>query len=279
VSLIGFQRALAELCSAPELGPRIVHDPHATLAGFELDGRELGRLAAMAADPGMATNWTLYRANRLTPLNRILPITLGVLGAELRPVVNRFWRSRAASLQSAGEAESFARFLRQQLAEGTIVDPILAEVVDFELAVSELRFLSRKQAAALVEHESGAGHDGPEIPEGLLIRHPLIRVVRFRHDPDLVFGRIAEGGAAGCSFPEEEHFLVLDWRAEDLRLCDLGARLGAFLETFGSEARCAAGEQAAALRRAGYLVVPRRVRSFQASPCASRHRPNPGRVG
>jgi len=279
MSLVGFQRALATLCANPGLGPRILGDPCAALAAFELNQRELGRLVAMAADPGMATNWTLYRANRLTPLNRILPLTLAVLGAELRPVLDRFWQSHAASLQSAGEAESFAQFVKWQLAEGIVANPILEEVVDFELAVSELRFLSRRHAAALVEDAASTGHGDAEMPGARLICHPLIRVVCFRHDPSLVLSRIAEGTATGCSFPEGEHFLLLDWREDDLRLCDIGAKLGALLKSFGSEVRCAAGDQVMALRRAGYLVVPRCARFPQASPCASHHGPDPIRMG
>jgi hypothetical protein len=257
------------LCADPGLGPRIAQGPRAALAGFDLDERDLARLSAMAADPGMATNWTLYRANRLTPLNRILPLTLGALGTQLRPVLDSFWRSRAASLQSAGEAEAFVRFLREQLRDGMIRNPVLGEVTEFEFAVSELRFLSRRHAEALVDERRGADHDGLEAPCTPLICHPLVRVVGFRHDPNLVLGRVAAGDTAWCDFPQQEHFLLLDWRGHDLRLCDIGGALGALLKTFEAGGRCVAGEQVAALRRAGYLVVPRAGHDAERSGAAA----------
>ena len=219
-------------------------------AQYELDARELRRITGMAADPGMATNWTLYRANRLTPLNRILPLTLAALGPGLREVLDHFWRSCPASLQSAGEAAAFVAFLRRQLAEGAILDALLAEVLEFEMAVSELRFLSRR--AALAE----------KLGEGL-VRHPLIRVLRFRHEPSLVLGRLAEGHPPG-RLPEGEHYLLLDWRMATLRLGALAPTLGRALLGLGRPAQ----REVAALREAGYLV-PGDVRAVTAAQVAA----------
>jgi hypothetical protein len=255
LSLLGFQQALAALAADPGLGQRIQQDPTTALAAFELTRRELRRLAIMARDRGMAVNWTLYRANRLTPLNRILPLTLAVLGPDLRRTLDLFWRAYDASLQSAGEAGNFAQFLKAQLAVGAVVSPILEEVLDFEIAICELRFLSRRQAAVQVADVLPEAATSSEVRSRALTCHPLIRVVAFRHDPSLLLRLLAESRQTDCTLPEGEHYLLLDWRLDELRLGSIDPPLGSLLKTFEKGVGLASSEKVVALRRAGYLIA------------------------
>jgi hypothetical protein len=135
MSLLGFQRALAALISDPALVRRVIREPAVALATYDLTCQDLARLATMARSRGMSTNCILYRANRLTPLARLLPLTLAAIGSDLRDVLDRYWRIRPeTSFQFAGEVASFGHFLKCEIASGSLLDGKLEGVLDLELA-------------------------------------------------------------------------------------------------------------------------------------------------
>ena len=84
MSLLTFQRALADFAASPDLCRAAIADPVPVLRSYELSSRERLRLASMVRDRLMATNCVLYRVNRVTPIYVFFPMTCQVLGRELR---------------------------------------------------------------------------------------------------------------------------------------------------------------------------------------------------
>lgn len=255
MSLLGFQKALAALVTDPELRARILVDPHAALSGHDLSPRECRRLAEMAGQRGMAVNSMLYRANRLTPLHQHLPRTCSVLGQNLRRILDGFWTvHRKTPLQFADEIARFAHFVGERLTAGDLENPLLPEVLDFEFAACQLRFLQRRRTTAALR--AAASTVAPETGDPARVVHPLVRIVRFRHDPGLVLQVTDEIPAPDCDLPEGEHYVLLDARGEDLRIACIEARFGWVLkEAEAGRGLEAAGETAEMLARAGLLVA------------------------
>ena len=159
MSLLGFQRALADLVASPGFCMEAIQSPETTLNPYELSDQERARLTAMVRDPLMATNCALYRANRMTPIFMFFPRTCRLLGQTLRQELDAFWSAeRAVDLQYVGETERFARFVKKRARLGLLRSHYLEEIVDYETAAMELRFANRD-----IE--------------------PLIRFVHFSHDP------------------------------------------------------------------------------------------------
>ncbi|HEX6432769.1 MAG TPA: hypothetical protein VFZ87_00935, partial [Gemmatimonadales bacterium] len=81
-----------------------------------------------------------------------------------------YWRrTELRNLEFKLEIERFAEYLRQRVMEGAIKDPLLEEVLEFELVVNELRFAPRQAA------------------------HPPARLLRFSYDMGEVLGALAQG--------------------------------------------------------------------------------------
>ena len=57
MSLLTFQRALADFAASPDLCRAAIADPVPVLRSYELSSRERLRLASMVRDRLMATNW------------------------------------------------------------------------------------------------------------------------------------------------------------------------------------------------------------------------------
>jgi hypothetical protein len=246
MSLLGFQQALSALCADPRLGCRLRAAPDIALPGFELTAQEHRRLAGMVAHRGMAANWTLYRANRLTPLFRLLPLTFAALGEGRRQLLDRFWEGSDASLQNADEAARFCRFVLDQAAAGDIEDPVLLAVTRLEMMGCELRFLPRRR---ILDNLRAAQPSGTR-----LVRHPLVRVVTFPHEPDLVLAALMQGASVPCDLPVGEYHLLLDWRPEEPVLLRVDARLGNLLMATEDPAATLSAPDTAALANAGLLV-------------------------
>lgn len=251
MSLLGFQRALAAIVADPGLRRRAMERPAAALPGYDLTPRERRRLADMAGQRGMALNCILHRANRMTPLHRLLPLTCAALGADLARVVDLFWRTHPrTNMQFADEIGRFAGFLKERLAAGEPANPLAEEVLDFECARFHLRFTRPRRGAEGGEAAVGAAGGAPAL-------HPRVRVVAFRHDPERVLAGLAAEGRPppAAELPEGEHYLVLDGRHEEPRISRIGAPLGRLLKRLeaggppGGDA-----EAAAALARTGLLA-------------------------
>lgn len=112
MSMAAFQRAYADLASSPKLCLAVRADPEAALAAYELDDRERGRLARAVWQRGMDANCTLYRVTRITPLNTVLPLTLGLIHPLLRELLDAYWEEHPLhDVRFAGEAGRFIAWL------------------------------------------------------------------------------------------------------------------------------------------------------------------------
>jgi len=218
VSLLDFQRALADMVASPELALRVRGGDDTALARYELTERERRRLATVAAQPGMEVNCTLYRTNRLSPVVMLLPYTCFVLGGRMGSLADRFWSESRTDLQFRSEIDRFAAFLRERLESGELVEPLLEEVLAFELATNELRFLPRRRILAHLEPVNGS----------LVQLHPLVRLVPFRHHPENLLRRLAATEPLPYELEEGDFLLVLiagsdelDVRRVDGSLADL----------------------------------------------------------
>lgn len=210
MSLDGFQQALAALLMTPGLRAELtqVSPPElpAALARFELTERERQRLHAVARQPGMKATTVLHRAARLSMLSNTLPRTCQALGDQgLQEVTHRYWKEHLpTSVQYVREALRFAGFLRECLRSGTLVHPLLPEVLEAELAMLELGKAG----------ESSPGPGGaPPAESDLEAVHPRLapwcRVVPFRREPLGVLRELA-AGRRPPEQPEGEHYLVLE---------------------------------------------------------------------
>ena len=91
MSMATFQRAYADLAASPTLCLAVRADPVAALASYDLDARDRGRLARAVWQRGMDANCTLYRTTRITALNSVIPLTLGLIRPILRPLLDAYW--------------------------------------------------------------------------------------------------------------------------------------------------------------------------------------------
>jgi hypothetical protein len=220
VSLLGFQRALADMVASPRLARAVLGGDPDALEPYELTDRERGRLRAVAAQPGMSVNCTLYRANRLTPVALLLPYTCFALGERMKGLAERFWEDSRTDLQFRSETERFAAFLRGLVRSGELDEPLLEEILDFELASNELRFAPRRR---LEERAAASRGTRPRL-------HPLVRVVWFRHDPGELLERLAAMEPPPYDLPEGDFPLVLVAGPDELQVRRVDRRLAQLLE-------------------------------------------------
>jgi len=220
VSLLGFQQALADMVATPSLVVAVRGGELGALEAYDLTPRERRRLEVVAAQPGMEVNCTLYRTNRLTPIAMLLPHTCFVLGDRLTWVAERFWDSHLTELQFRTEVERFAAFLQDLIRSGELDEPLLEEILAFELAANELRFLPRRQLAEAARSATGPG----------LRLHPLVRLVRFRHDPYALLERLAATERPPYELEEGEFALVLIAGPDELDVRVVDEQLAVVLE-------------------------------------------------
>ena len=114
----------------------------------------------------------------------------------------------AENLQIPAECERFATFLIRQISAGHITNPYLEEVLTFERTCTELRFYTEEEIQRNVRR-------GDNLP-------PLVRIVTFRHDPELLLGALANTETPAAGLPEGEFHLLVDCRSgeADFRLVD-----------------------------------------------------------
>lgn len=109
MSLAAFQRAYADLAASPRLCLAVRADAGAALAPYDLNARELGRLARAVWQRGMDANCTLYRTTRITALNSVIPLTLGLIRPILRPMLDAYWEDHP--VHEVRFAQETARFI------------------------------------------------------------------------------------------------------------------------------------------------------------------------
>ncbi|HEX3151563.1 MAG TPA: hypothetical protein VHR66_26035 [Gemmataceae bacterium] len=225
-------------------------EPEVVLDRYHLTPRERRRLQAVVGQRGMATNCSLYRVNRITPIYTLLPYTCFVLGDDLAREAELFWDSFAdTDLQFQKEVGCFAAFLHERVRTKQLTNPFLMEVLGFELAVNELKYLPRRQIAEELcrrEHSN---------PSGPLQLHPLIRIVPFRHEPAQMLHALAQMVLPSFDFPTNDYFLLLDAAGEELDVKRIDPSVGRVLQAIVSGAdHNLAPDDADALVQSGLLV-------------------------
>jgi hypothetical protein len=207
MSLLAFQLAMADLTASLAFCRRVAEDPETALAGRDLTPRELRRLAAAAAQPGVRVNCTLYRYNRISALAAVMPGVIHLLGADARAVADDFWLLHGPDVNMRREAARFADFLRAEVARGRLQSPFILEVLDFELARYDVATGSPRRVQAEVDAIEASWPDGP------LALHPLVRVAEFGHDPAMLLDALRNKRPLPYpEIPGGEFYLLLDSR-------------------------------------------------------------------
>ncbi len=140
MSMAAFQRAYADLAASPRLCLAVRADPVAALAPYDLDAREHGRLARVVWQRGMDANCTLYRATRITGLNAVIPLTLGLIRPVLRAVLDAYWEEHP--VHEVRFVQETARFIDWMETRPSLLPDPADEIIAFarrELAVEEAR--------------------------------------------------------------------------------------------------------------------------------------------
>jgi hypothetical protein len=215
MALVAFQHALCDLIASPALCLAIRLDASEFLSQYDLSPREHLRLQEVVWQRGMSTTCTLYRSNRVTPIYTLLHCTCLILGDKLKSELDAYWsHTELRDLEFRHEIDRFSHFLKQRIAAGLISDPFIEEVLDFELAVNELRFAPRRRILVQLGDHVGSGEG-----EGVHA-HPLVRAIRFTHDAAEVLKALARG-IVPYGLPESESFLVLSVTGDELCVKDV----------------------------------------------------------
>ena len=225
MTLAAFQRALCDMIRSPDACLDLRAGAPGILTRYDLSPRERDRLLDIVWQRGMSTNCTLYRSNRVTPIYTLLHYTCMVLGDRLKDTLDAYWAaSDLHDLEFKHEIHRFSRFVREQIETSTIVDPFVEEVLEFELAINDLRFAPRRDVlrGLQVQREAAERASAP------LQVHPLIRVIPFRHEPGELLRSLANRRVPR-ELPEIESFLVLSRVEEDLSTRTLEPALGRVL--------------------------------------------------
>lgn len=254
MSLVTFQHVLSQLVMSPPFRLQVAESPAEALAPFDLTGKERERLEALARDTGLGTGTMIHRSFRLSMLTNTLPRTCKALGHDgIRQVVHAYWLEQPSrSLLYVQEALRFGAWALPRLRRDAGGHPFLPEVLEAELAMLDL---ARQE---LWETPVPASEEG-----GVPRLHPHYRVIRFRHDPDILLSELAEGRVP-TDLPEGEHYLIV--RATAPGKTDLGQappELGrVLLACAGEEAPGPFGEEEQETVREmvedGFLVLARR---------------------
>lgn len=155
---------------------------------------------------------TANRLNRSSPILTLLQYSCLALGGRLDGELASFWKSVGyADLPFDATIERFAHFLKRRVENGTVRIYFLPELLDFELAMHELRFTSRGPYF----FEEGPERGKPREPSVLVRRgtrlelHPLMRVLRFPCDAQALFETLAHGDCIHCNVRSYETFVLL----------------------------------------------------------------------
>ncbi len=218
-----FQRAMCDLIASPDLCIELLQSPEEVLGRYDLTERDRKRLVEVVQQPGMLVNCSLYRANRLSPIYNLVPHTCFLLGNALLDEATEFWKDFSETrLQFHDEVKQFGDFLRRRLETGSLQNPMLAEVIDYELALNEFRYTPRLDVLARLELNTTIASES----KGVQL-HPLIRVLLFRHEPRRLLEFLEERRPPPYDLAEGEFWLLLDGKGEEveIKLIDPGVGL------------------------------------------------------
>jgi hypothetical protein len=173
----------------------------------------------------MEVNCSLYRANRITPIYNLLPCTCFLLGDSLMKEAVEFWNEFGETrLQFNEEVERFGAFLRRRIALGILSNPLLAEVLAYELAVNEFRFAARLEILAGLESAKAAAAGSTRLK-----LHPLVRILSFSHEPYQLLELLEAQQRPPYDLAPGEFWLLLDGRGEDCETKLIPAEIGRVL--------------------------------------------------
>lgn len=140
MTMAAFQRAYADLAGSPRLCLAVRADPDAALTPYDLDLRERDRLAKAVWQRGMDANCSLYRSTRITALNSVLPLTLNVLGTDLRAILDEYWEANPVhDVRFAHEAARFIGWLEGWTGRLPVPLDALLDLARRELVAEEAR--------------------------------------------------------------------------------------------------------------------------------------------
>ena len=194
-----FQQAMCDLVASPDLCLALVQSPEQVLGRYDLSDRDRRRLVEVVQQPGMLVNCSLYRANRLSPIYNLVPHTCFLLGDALLDEATEFWKGfKETRMQFHEEVKQFGDFLRRRIESGLLQNPILAEVLEYELALNEFRYTPRLDVLARLELSKTVARESKRIR-----LHPLIRVLLFRHEPGRLLELWMSGGRLRTSWLRE----------------------------------------------------------------------------
>lgn len=215
-----FQQAMCDLVASPDLCLVLVQSPEQVLGRYDLSDRDRRRLIEVVQQPGMFVNCSLYRANRLSPIYNLMPRTCFLLADALLDEATEFWKDFDESrLQYNEEVDKFGDFLRRRIELGFLKNPLLADVLEYELALNQFRFTRRLEVLSRVE----ANRARPDQSHHLTL-HPLIRVLLFKHEPKHLLDLLDERRPPPYELAEGEFWLLLDGKGEEVetKLIDPG---------------------------------------------------------
>lgn len=148
---------------------------------------------------------TALRLTRSTPIRTMLPFSCRALAALLDGELESFWKSvDFAEMSPNSVVERFAFFIKRRVENGTLRLHFLPELLDFELASNELRYLPRH---SLLQHVEPVGATPLTKDAGLAI-NPLVRISRFPCDAEAMFDALA-GNPRQERKSRRESFLLL----------------------------------------------------------------------
>ena len=225
MTMEAFQQAMCDLVASPDLCMLLVQSPEEVLGRYDLSDRDRRRLIEVVQQPGMFVNCSLYRANRLSPIYNLLPRTCFLLGDSLLDEATEFWKDFDESrLQYNEEVEKFGDFLRRRIELGILKNPVLADVLEYELALNEFRFTNRLEVLSRVEVEQAKA----DKINGLML-HPLIRVLLFKHEPKRLLELLDER-MPSIEVAEGEFWLILDGKGEEVETKLIDPSVGRLLK-------------------------------------------------
>jgi hypothetical protein len=100
-------------------------------------------------------------------------------------------------------------YLQTRLDGGALADPYLREILDFELALNALRLVPRGPTRSLRDNSAGS-------PSWRL--NPLVRIVRFVHDPGPLLSALAAGAPPLVEPDRGDFHLMLDASGSQLAM-------------------------------------------------------------
>ena len=230
MTLSAFQHALCDLVASPQTCILARDHPELVFDKYDLTPLEWKRLVDVVQQRGMSTNCTLYRVNRITPIYTLLPNTSFLLGDDLVKWADYFWSQQKTDMQFKSEVESFGELIKQQIQSGNLQNDFLEEILAFELAINSFRFVPKKDILKKIARpKSGSSFTQVRL-------HPLIKLVRFSHEPTMLLSLLASAQLPPVDIPKGEYYLLVDAAASDVVIKKIDPSLGQLLHEIDSYA-------------------------------------------